>query len=124
MAPPPNILSKCPSILHATYTAPATPSASQVQPGRTHTFTHALSSSLPQSPDSSDSTVEKTAYLSELRTAVRALQTEINEFLTARMDEDNTNNRQLASGGADRTKSERESMEEENYGEEVLDDED
>lgn len=55
---------------------------------------------------------------------MRALQTEINEFLTARMDEDNTNNRQLASGGADRTKSERESMEEENYGEEVLDDED
>ncbi|OJD25775.1 hypothetical protein ACJ73_02845 [Blastomyces percursus] len=111
MTAPPNP-SSSPSILRATYTSP----------DKTHTFAHTLSTSLPRSSDSSETPV-KTAYLSELRGAVSALQTEVNEFLTARMDEDN-NNRQASGGGADKAKSEKERREEENYGEEVLDDED
>ncbi|OJD18316.1 hypothetical protein AJ78_01629 [Emergomyces pasteurianus Ep9510] len=127
MAPPLIPRSDRSPTLQATYVAPATPSASQAHPGRTHTFTRVLSASLSDSPAGSDITVAKTAYLSELRGAVSTLQTELNEFLTARMDEDNYNNshnQQPTSGGADRMKSEKERREEENYGEEVLDDED
>ncbi|KLJ11355.1 hypothetical protein EMPG_13378 [Blastomyces silverae] len=113
MAVPPSPSSSSPSVLHATYTSPDT----------THTFAHTLSASVPRSSSSSD-TPAKTAYLTELRGAVSTLQTEVNEFLTARMDEDNNNNRQASAGGADKTKSERERREEENYGEEVVDDED
>ncbi|OAX79789.1 hypothetical protein ACJ72_05889 [Emergomyces africanus] len=129
-----NTPSQDPTILHATYIAPTIPSASQPPPGPTHTFfTCVLSpSGTHQSLASSDSTVAKTAYLSELRRAVSSLQTEINEFLTARMEADNNNNnnnnnnnsQQPTSGSADRMKSEKERREEENYGEEVLDDED
>ncbi|PGH00120.1 hypothetical protein AJ79_08303 [Helicocarpus griseus UAMH5409] len=121
MAPPPNTPSTRPSILHATYISPAT----LEQPsGQTHTFTRPLSSSLSRIPAGTTtasperaSTIAKTAYLSELRGAVTALQGEINEFLTARMEEDNNRSNQAA-------KSERERREEENYGEEVMDEED
>ncbi|PGH00039.1 hypothetical protein GX51_06038 [Blastomyces parvus] len=111
MAVPPNPSLRSPSILQATYTAPAT----------TQTFAHTLSTSLPQGSNSSD-TPAKTVYLSELRGAVSTLQTEVNEFLTSRMEEDNNNNRQAS--GAEKGKSELERREEENYGEEVLEDED
>ncbi|EEQ87408.2 hypothetical protein RJZ56_006134 [Blastomyces dermatitidis] len=113
MAAPPNPSSSNSSILHATYTSP----------NKTHTFAHTLSTPLPRSSDSSE-TPAKTAYLSELRGAVSSLQTEVNEFLTTRMDEDNSNNRQASGGGSDKAKNERERREEENYGEEVLDDAD
>ncbi|QSS61130.1 hypothetical protein I7I51_03302 [Histoplasma capsulatum] len=120
MALPSNLPSKRPSFLLASYSAPST---SQAQPERTHTFSHPLSTSLSRSLDNSSTTPAKTAYLSELRGAVSTLQTEINEFLTARMDEDNNINRQ-ASGSVNMAQTERERREEENYGEEVLDDED
>lgn len=50
----------------------------------------------------------KTAYLSKLRESVRSLQTDMNVFLTERMDEDKKS----------AEVSEKEAKEEENYGEE------
>ncbi|PWY90646.1 Gon7-domain-containing protein [Aspergillus heteromorphus CBS 117.55] len=57
------------------------------------------------------STANKTAHLAELRARVPDLQNEINVFLTARMEDD-----KKAAGQTD----EKESREEENYGEEVV----
>ncbi|EEH35736.1 hypothetical protein PAAG_00059 [Paracoccidioides lutzii Pb01] len=126
MGPLTNTPSNRPSVLQATYTAPTTSPTSQIspKPEQTYTFAHPLASSLSRSPSGTHNTAAKTAYLSELRGAVSVLQTEINEFLTARMEEDSNTNRRSATDGVDETKRERERKEEENYGEEVLDDED
>lgn len=97
--------------LTATYTHPTAP---------TKTFTHAL----PASP--STSTPEKTAHLSALRHAATQLQTEINEFLTAKMEDEKAG---AATAGAEMHggpaapsgpggDEEREKEEEEAYGEE------
>lgn len=78
--------------LVATY---ASPSASDTR------FTHELPS-LP----ASDDTPARTAYLAALQSATKALQSDINTFLTQKMAED---------------KSAVDAKEEENYGEEVVD---
>lgn len=62
-------------------------------------------------------TADKTAYLSALRSSVVQLQTDVNAFLTQRMDEDK---QASAANGAEVD----DAKEEENYGEEVVDDED
>lgn len=99
--------------LHAIYTSPQQPTP--------HTFEHRLSTS-PNAADAS-STAEKvrakTKYLAELRAKVTQLQSEVNTFLTQKMEEDKT------AADAQGTKvSELEVKEEENYGEEVVDEED
>ncbi|WEW57038.1 hypothetical protein PRK78_002497 [Emydomyces testavorans] len=106
MAPPPNTPANNPSTLNAFYLAPASSSSSssssdpaQREPPLQHTIQHQLSTSL--SSHTADATLLKAAYLSELRGAVTALQSEINALVEGRD----------------------ESREEENYGEEVVDEE-
>ncbi|PYH89562.1 hypothetical protein BO71DRAFT_402943 [Aspergillus ellipticus CBS 707.79] len=84
--------------LTATYTSP-TPSHPS------HTFSHSIAAPPPTSVPA------KSAFLADLRARVPALQSDINAFLTARMDDD-----KRAAGQVD----EKESQEEENYGEEVV----
>jgi hypothetical protein len=108
MAPPPSTPKSAAVVVHATYTSPT-----ELQLQRQHTFTYPLTISA-----RTDSKTAKTAYLSELRAAVGTLQHQINVFLTARMEEDRLRDGDLEGGG------ERERREEENYGEEVVDDED
>ena len=62
------------------------------------------------------STEEKTAYLSALRSSVVKLQEGVNNFLTAKMEEDKAATSQTP-GSVDDKK------EEENYGEEVVEEE-
>ncbi|KAJ9661245.1 hypothetical protein H2201_006604 [Coniosporium apollinis] len=96
-----------PPSLTATYAAPSAP---------TKSFTHTLPS-CPSSP----STSEKTAYLSALRQSIAALQAEVNEFLTAKMDEEkagaSTAGGELHGGAPSGRK---EDEEEEGYGEEKV----
>ncbi|CEJ92361.1 hypothetical protein VHEMI08017 [[Torrubiella] hemipterigena] len=66
-------------------------------------------------PASASTTAEKTAFLTALREAVTKTQAEINKELTARMEEDNARNN--TSSAADDAK------DEENYGEEVVEEE-
>jgi hypothetical protein len=79
-------------------------------PNSSKTFAHALPSA------STNSTKDKTAYLSALRKSVVQLQEDVNGFLTTKMEEDKA---LAASAGmkADDKK------EEENYGEEGAEDE-
>jgi hypothetical protein len=86
-----------PSTLSATYTAP----------GDEKKFTHPLPST-----KSAPSTDERINYLSALREKTKDLQTEINIFLTQKMDDEK------AAIGT----SINEDREEENYGEEVVED--
>lgn len=88
--------------------------AEYVSPGATQTFSHPLPST-----SAAGSTEEKTSYLSALRTSIVKLQEEVNEFLTAKMEEDKAI---AASNGAKAKVDEK--KEEENYGEEVVEDED
>lgn len=95
--------------LRATYAAPSTPSKS---------FTRALSP-CPSTP----STSEKTAYLSALRRSVVALQAEVNEFLTAKMEEEKAGASTAGGklhGGAPSGARDRDDEEEEGYGEEKV----
>lgn len=62
------------------------------------------------------STAEKTAYLSALRAGASQMQAEVNEYLTARMEE----NKATDGGGKDKKGEEKE---EEMYGEEDVQDE-
>lgn len=78
-------------------------------PQSTHAFEHRLAS-----PPSSD-VKSKVTYLSELRTLVPTLQNDINMFLTERMEED----KKLAEAQGQKL-SAQEAQEEENYGEEVV----
>lgn len=79
-------------------------------------FTH--THQLPSLP--TQSTAEKTAYLSTLRKAREELQDKINQELTKRMEEDIARvEAAVGSGGS--AKGVDEGKEEENYGEEVVD---
>ncbi|KAL2265356.1 hypothetical protein VTJ83DRAFT_6456 [Remersonia thermophila] len=68
----------------------------------------------------------KTAFLSTLRKSVSALQADINRELTARMEEDKAREAAQAGGGKGAGKGAvvDDEKEEENYGEEVVDEED
>ncbi|CAM1509358.1 Fc.00g030970.m01.CDS01 [Cosmosporella sp. VM-42] len=72
-----------------------------------------ISHSLTAPPSSS--IADKTKYLASLRAAITATQDEVNKELTARMEEDKLRD---AKTGVDEAK------EEENYGEEVVEEED
>jgi hypothetical protein len=81
--------------------------ANYASPSGTHTFSHTL-------PSPSATTVsEKTAYLSTLRSKSAELQSEINAFLTQKMEED-----VKAAEGRPSKRSKKEEREEEMYGEE------
>lgn len=83
----------------------------------TDTTTPAPVSSSAQQNKSTDAVKAKTAYLAELKNLATTLQSEINVFLTERMEED-----KKAEEARGRKISEKESKEEENYGEEVAED--
>lgn len=111
MASLPNTPVGKPIILRAVYVGPTSPDPAQTEAPLHHAIQHELSTSL--SSQSGDGVTKKVAYLSELRVAVTSLQAEFNAYLTARMEEDNARTSRLA--GKDEAK------EEENYGEEVVD---
>lgn len=82
--------------------------ANYAGPSTTQAFQHTLPARYSQS------TEEKTEYLSTLRISMVKLQAEVNEFLTARMEED-----KASAAGDVHTVDDK--NEEENYGEEVVD---
>lgn len=77
------------------------------------TATNTFSSPLQSAPTQVSSSTEKSQYLGDLRQKVAHLQDDINQFLTNKMDED-----KAATEGA---ASKDEDMEEQMYGEEVVD---
>jgi hypothetical protein len=81
--------------------------ATYASPSGTHAFSHTLPS------PSSTNVTEKTAYLSALRSKNADLQSEINAFLTQKMEED-----VKAAEGSASKRSRKEEREEEMYGEE------
>jgi hypothetical protein len=81
--------------------------AKYASPSGTHTFSHTLPS------PSANKVSEKTAYLSTLRSKSAELQSEINAFLTQKMEED-----VKAAEGSSSKRSKKEEREEEMYGEE------
>jgi len=85
--------------------------AAYQSPHNTEKFEFAMKTSTPTTVD------ERSAYLSELRHSVKILQGEINTFLTKKMEED-----KVEAHGADVVK--QDEKEEDNYGEEVVDDND
>lgn len=89
----------------------ATLKADYRSPQTTKTFTHPL-----DAPSTGLSTEEKTTYLSTLRKSVSKLQEEVNAFLTQEMERDKAGAAQDGVKLDDKT-------EEDNYGEEVVDDE-
>ncbi|KAF5861367.1 hypothetical protein ETB97_000330 [Aspergillus alliaceus] len=98
-----------PNFLRAVYSAPQS----------AQTFEHSISSPAPPAGSSPEDVQSKTAYLSELRKLIPTLQNDINIFLTKKMEEDKT----LAEAQG-RQISEQERKEEENYGEEVVEEDD
>ena len=85
------------SSLSASYTS--------ASPSSAHTLTHAL----PALPDET-SIPARTAYLAALQAGARALQDDVNTFLTAKMEEDKAQ-------GAEKSADAKEEL---NYGEEVV----
>lgn len=85
-------------------------------------FTHTQSIPAPKTAD----TAERVAYLSALRKATANLQEHINKELTARMEDDKAREAAdaVAKGKLNGTGLVDEGKEEENYGEEVVEDED
>ena len=81
--------------------------ANYASPSGTHTISHTLPS------PSANNVTEKTAYLSTLRSKSAELQSEINTFLTQKMEED-----AKAAEGRPSKRSKKEEREEEMYGEE------
>ena len=81
--------------------------ASYASPSGSHAFSHTLPS------PSATNVTEKTTYLSTLRSKSADLQSEINAFLTQKMEEDV----KAAEGGVGK-RSKKEEREEEMYGEE------
>ncbi|KAI4727133.1 hypothetical protein E4T49_05078 [Aureobasidium sp. EXF-10728] len=77
------------------------------------TATNTFSSPLESTPTQQPSPSEKSQYLAQLRQKVAQLQDDINQFLTKKMDDD-----KAATDGA---ASKDEDMEEDMYGEEVVD---
>ncbi|EGE08669.1 hypothetical protein TEQG_07629 [Trichophyton equinum CBS 127.97] len=98
-------------VLKAVYQAPRT-SQETAEPSA-HTFTRQLSASIP--PPGENSTAERTKYLAELRGSIVSLQADVNAFLTEKMEEDKLRDAQGSATIDDKTK-------EDNYGEEVVDD--
>ena len=90
-------------------TEPAELTASYVSPASTKTFTQILPSS------STRGTEEKTAYLSILGRSMVQLQAEVNEYLTARMEDEKAT---ASSNGREM----HEQKEEQHYGEEIEED--
>jgi hypothetical protein len=103
-------------ILSATYTNSST------SPVTTHQFSYPISAPIP--PITSISVKDKTAYLSDLRTSTKQLQDELNIFLTQKMEEDklhavtNGHDSQEKKAGTKNA----DEVEEENYGEEKVED--
>ncbi|KAN0112578.1 Gon7 family protein [Hyaloscypha variabilis] len=94
-------------VLSATYQSPTNES-----------FRH--TAKLPAPP--STKTTDRTSYLASLRKATAELQEIINKELTSRMEEDKA--REAAASGATKAKVVDEAKEEDNYGEEVVEEED
>jgi hypothetical protein len=67
-------------------------------------------------------TTDRTTYLAALRKATAEMQETINKELTLRMEEDKT--REAAANGISKSKVVDEAKEEDNYGEEVVEEED
>ncbi|KAI9848968.1 MAG: hypothetical protein M1837_005857 [Sclerophora amabilis] len=83
------------------------------------TFAHAVPTSGSTQPTPS----EKTAQLASLRSSVTKLQDQINTFLTQKMEEDKSTTSGNGAGDS-RARGVDEGKEEENYGEEVVNDDD
>jgi Gon7 family len=71
---------------------------------------------------SSTKTTDRTSYLAALRKATAEMQETINKELTSRMEEDKA--REAAANGISKAKVVDEAKEEDNYGEEVVEEED
>jgi hypothetical protein len=93
--------------LSASYSSPVSPTS--------QSFQHQVAAPL----DKGGSVAAKKAYLSELRGLVTLVQTEINVFLTERMEED-----KKATEAQGRQDADRDAKDEENYGEENADEDD
>ncbi|KAK2865235.1 hypothetical protein FQN49_003784 [Arthroderma sp. PD_2] len=117
MASQPGMTPDKPSILKAVYQSPRTSQDLAAPPA--HIFSQQLSTSI--SPSGKYSPAERTAYLSELRGSIASLQADVNAFLTAKMEEDKQREAQESGGVAGTTD---EKKEEDNYGEEIVNDED
>jgi hypothetical protein len=72
----------------------------------------------------SSKTEDQTSYLSTLRKATSELQETINKELTQRMEEDKAREAATSNGNAAKVKGVDEAAEEDNYGEEVVEEED
>jgi EKC/KEOPS complex subunit GON7 len=81
-------------------------------------FTHTTKLLAPPS----SKTTDRTAYLAALRKATAEMQETINKELTSRMDEDKA--REAVASGTPKAKVVDEAKEEDNYGEEVVEEED
>ncbi|KLU91985.1 hypothetical protein MAPG_10932 [Magnaporthiopsis poae ATCC 64411] len=99
--------SKNTSVVSATYNSPANES---------FTATSNITTTTPI-PSAALSLEDKTKFLQDLRASVAAVQDQVNKELTQRMDEDKA--REVAAGATVD-----EAKEEENYGEEVVDEDD
>lgn len=122
MSASPNTFVLRPTVLKAAYRAPppSNPSSlSESQEPETRDFQRQIALS-PDQTSETNGTVAKSAYLSELRSQVASLQDEINVFLTEKMEQDKALAEQ-ANGAATAAMDE---GEEENYGEEVVADDD
>lgn len=100
-------------------TTSSAPSAVYNSPSGTHTFTIP-----PQRSHTSETTTKtqaQTAHLSALRASTKQLQSDINTFLTTKMEEDKTAASAANSNDKKSSKS-RDEEEEENYGEETVED--
>jgi hypothetical protein len=96
-------------ILHATYSSP-----------ESEAFTHTQQIPTPATDNVSD----RTAYLGALRKAVIDMQERINKDLTSRMEEDKVRETGAANGNKKNGGVVDEAKEEDNYGEEVVEEED
>jgi hypothetical protein len=94
-------------LLSATYQSPTNES-----------FTHTTQLPAPPTTNSTD----RTSYLAALRKATAEMQETINKELTSRMEEDKA--REAAAAGNTKSKVVDEAKEEDNYGEEVVEEED
>lgn len=92
--------------------------ASYKSPTDTKQFQYALDTTV--TPNTQLDNKTQTNYLSQLRASTKNLQDDINDFLTQKMEEDKKNSLE-SSATKSKTKDE---VEEENYGEEVVDDDD
>jgi siderophore synthetase component len=88
--------------------------ASYTSPTGKHEFSVPITASC-----TNNSTAERTRYLGELRANTKALQADINKFLTEKMEQDKSQE-----AGQKDKKKEEEEREEDNYGEEQAEGED